>query len=186
MLVRCEYCRWRGNKRELRLHESECTYRKRELKGRFNQRNTQTLEYREEILKQYPKFQYHRKKISKLTDVGFREMVRNIEILSKQSDEYEAKLDAEKLAALEADAQTAIEAEERAIKEEKRQAIDEAKRLAQAIRAEKKREKEIQDKELRQKEVEEKLTIKPVEIKQDDPAKQMNFGFSKSGRPKGS
>jgi hypothetical protein len=155
-MVKCE-CGWRGNARFLPVHQKTCKRRLRILKGIYNQRVTQTLDYR---IEQLSKFDIDTRDydIEKMPDLVFNDLIFRLDALNKEKEEKEsilkAKLETEK----------GIEEKEKAKKDEldkkekERLEKEEKERLAQSQRVLEK-EKEINNK----KEIREKVFIEQRE-----------------------
>lgn len=135
-MVKCE-CGWRGNKRFLAVHQKSCIRRKRILKSEFNQRVTQTLDYRVETLS---KFEIDTKglDLTKMPDIAFNDLVFRLEVLQKEKLQKESELEKKKLLDEEAENRLKLELEEKEklelerIKKEEQDRIEQMNRVSES------------------------------------------------------
>jgi hypothetical protein len=130
--VKCE-CGWRGIANQLPSHKKRCVKRLRILKSKDNQKVTQTLDYRIDLLS---KFDIDTKELDLVTmpDLKFNDLIFRLETLKNEKLEKEEKLKSEKKLVEQKQKKIQVELDKKEKLEVKRKAKEEADRIEQANR----------------------------------------------------
>ena len=163
-MVKCE-CGWRGNARFLPIHQKTCKRRLRILKGQFNQRITQTLDYRLQTLSVFSSVNVDEYDLSKMPDLLFNDLVFRLDVLQKDKLKKENELELQKQLDKEKEEQSKIKKEELTQKEIVRLEKEELDRIEQGKRVSENTKKIIHKKETLEKSFEEKRNGELAKVK---------------------
>lgn len=87
MLIKCKYCNSRIRERQIHVHEKSCPKARRLKRLENNKLNTQSIEYRNEVLSQFEfTNEYNLKEMS---DIQFNDLAYRLSALKKQREEKE-------------------------------------------------------------------------------------------------
>ena len=163
-MVKCE-CGWRGNARFLPIHQKTCKRRLRILKGQFNQRVTQTLDYRLKALSVFSSVNVDEYDLDRMPDLLFNDLVFRLDALQKDKLKKESELELQKKLEEDKRELSKVEEEELAQKENIRLKKEELDRIEQIKRVSENTKGLIDKKESLEKSFEEKRNEELSKIK---------------------
>ena len=163
-MVKCE-CGWRGNARFLPIHQKTCKRRLRILKGQFNQRVTQTLDYRLKALSVFSSVNVDEYDLDRMPDLLFNDLVFRLDALQKDKLKKESELELQKKLEEDKRELSKIKEEELAGKEIIRLEKEELDRIEQIKRVSENTKGLIDKKESLEKSFEEKRNEELSKIK---------------------
>jgi hypothetical protein len=173
-LQRCPECKQRIRVRNFKLHEKECPVIKQRKKREFNKRVTQSLDYRLNLLEQFPNEPIPGN-LESIPDNVFNELIYRLEVEKKQAeDSLQAKKEKleDKLAEIKKQEEEQAAAE---LKEKQRKEQEEAARLEQKRKEDAGNSSYHEQRANNIKEVEQKLAVpeKPKEPTVDELIKDI-------------
>ena len=180
-LERCPHCKQRVRIRNFKIHEKHCPEIRRQKKREFNSRVTQSLQYRQDKLKQFPNESVP-ENLEQMPDNAFNEILSRLETKYKNlSESVEKKKEILKAHLKDLEKQSADK--KQAKKDLKaKQKIEEENRLAQIEKEQSKNDKLTEKREKLQKTFEKVEPEKKDEI--EEMVKEIKEGEELLSKPK--